>query len=415
MIGKRFMSVKAFEKISLNSGLTLKNRCVKAAMEESLGNEKQQPDGHIERLYRRWSAGGVGLIITGNVMVDKLAMTGPGGLALVDESAVEAFAKQAKAGQQDGTKIIMQINHPGRQVYRKMNGKVLSPSAIPLDLGKHSKLFGTPRAMTEEEIHDVVQRFANTAKLAEKAGFNGIQVHAAHGYLISQFLSPLVNQRDDIWGGSLENRARLLVDVIKSIKAVVSASFSISVKLNSADFQRGGFDVDEAQQVVEMLSDLAIDFVELSGGSYESAAMQGITKDGRTLEREAYFLSFAQRIAEQTTLPIMTTGGVTQLSTVERVLENDIELVGIASALAFEPALINKWQEAPQFRANILHPSFTDKTLHALGTMAIVRRQLIRLGQGKQSQKKQCSIITLVRDQLRSARLTQRYLTNVKR
>ncbi|QOL25332.1 NADH:flavin oxidoreductase/NADH oxidase family protein [Thalassotalea sp. LPB0316] len=406
------MANQPFEKLTLASGLTLKNRCVKAAMEESLGNTQQLPDREIERLYQKWSNGGVGLIITGNVMIDKLAMTGPGGLVLENEGAVSAFAKQAKAGQHNDCKIVMQINHPGRQVYKKMQGKVLSPSAIPLDLGKHSSLFGVPKAMNENEIMDVIKRFITTALLAEKAGFNGIQVHAAHGYLISQFLSPLVNKRDDQWGGSLNNRARLLLEVVSGIKAAVSSSFSVSVKLNSADFQRGGFDVDEAEQVVAMLGNLGVDFVELSGGSYEAAAMQGVTKDGRTLEREAYFLSFAQQIAKSATIPIMTTGGVTQLATVERVLEQNIALVGIASALAFQPDLINQWQLQPDFQAKILHPSFKDKTLHALTTMAIIRRQLIRLGEGKSSQKSQCSLISLVRDQLRSARLTKRYLRN---
>ncbi|GLX82691.1 NADH:flavin oxidoreductase/NADH oxidase family protein [Thalassotalea eurytherma] len=409
------MTEKAFDEITLASGLKLKNRLVKAAMEESLGNEKQQPDRCIERLYHQWAQGGVGLIITGNVMVDKLAMTGPGGLALEDEANVLAFARQAQAGQKNDAKIIMQINHPGRQVYKKMRGKVLSPSAIPLNLGKHSSLFGVPKAMTEEEIEDVIARFVKTALLAEQAGFNGVQIHAAHGYLISQFLSPLVNQREDSWGGNLENRAKLLLQVAEGIKSAVSPSFSLSVKLNSADFQRGGFDVDDAKQVVEMLSDVGIDFVELSGGSYEAAAMQGVTKDGRTLAREAYFLSFAEQIAKDTQLPIMTTGGVTQLSTVKQVLDTKVELVGIASALAFEPNLVNTWQQNPSHQATILQPSFKDKTLKALATMAIVRRQLIRLGQGKRVQNSQCSTVTLVRDQLRAARLTKRYLRSVKR
>lgn len=402
--------VTPFSEFTFKSGLTVKNRMAKAAMEESLGDYRQMPDARISKLYQAWSRGGVGMIITGNVMIDKEAMTGPGGLALTNKSAVAAFARQAMAGKQNGAKVIMQINHPGRQVFKKMQGKVLSPSAVPLNMGKHSAMFGQPKAMTQAEIDDVITRFATTAQLAQEAGFDGVQIHGAHGYLLSQFLSPLVNKREDQYGGSIENRARILVQVVKAIQAKVGEAFSISVKLNSADFQRGGFDVEDAKKVVEMLEHLGIDFVELSGGSYESAAMQGVAKDGRTLAREAYFLTFADEIAKTTKLPVMTTGGVTQLSTVEQVLQSDVALVGIATALAFEPNLINQWQSGEQQQANVLNATFKDKTLRALAQMAIVRRQLVRVASGKRPQRRQCSIFTVVKDQIRSAKLTKRYL-----
>lgn len=143
--------------------------------------------------------------------------------------------------------------------------------------------------MTESMIAEVIQRFANTARLGEKAGFTGVEIHAAHGYLLSQFLSPLSNKRQDQWGGSLENRARILIEIVEAVRKVVSPQFTVAVKLNSADFQRGGFSAEDAQQVVKMLNEHAVDLVELSGGSYEAPAMQGQARDGRTLAREAYF------------------------------------------------------------------------------------------------------------------------------
>jgi 2,4-dienoyl-CoA reductase-like NADH-dependent reductase (Old Yellow Enzyme family) len=169
----------------------------------------------------------------------------------------------------------LQLSHPGRQVMKNMGQETWAPSPVALNLGSFSNMFGTPRAMTEQEIHEVIARFVKAAQIAEKTGFAGVQIHAAHGYLISQFLSPLTNQRDDDWGGPLENRARLLLETVAAVRGAVSPKFAVGVKLNSADFQRGGFDASEAKRVVEMLNDLSVDLVELSGGSYEAPAMQG--------------------------------------------------------------------------------------------------------------------------------------------
>src|SRR3979411_1052436 len=180
--------------------------------------------------------------------------------------------------------------------------------------------------MTKEQIGATVQRFATTASLAERAGFDGVEVHAAHGYLISQFLSPLVNPRSAVSGGTLENRARLLLDVVRAIREAVSASFAVAVKLNSADFQRGGFDAEDAAHVIGMLEPLGVDLVELSGGSYESPAMSGRPADGRTAAREAYFLELAAQLAETSPLPLMLTGGITRRQAAREVLARGVEV-----------------------------------------------------------------------------------------
>ena len=398
-----------FTSFTLPSGLVLKNRIAKAAMEENLAQEDQTPSQALKNVYSAWAKGGTGLIITGNVMVDHLAMTGPGGLVLEQSTDITAFAELARLSKQNNCKVVMQINHPGRQVFKKMGGKALSASSIALNMGKHSHLFGVPKAMTQTDIDDVITRFTQTALQAEKAGFNGVQIHAAHGYLLAQFLSPLTNKRDDKWGGSLQNRVRLLLEITRSIKAVCSPTFSVSVKLNSADFQRGGFEPSDAQVVVDLLNELNVDFVELSGGSYEAPAMQGKTGDERTLAREAYFLEFAKAISHRSSIPIMTTGGISRLSIANNVIESGVALVGIATALAYQPNLPNKWQNEPLQLAVLPSVTWQDKTLAGLATMALVKRQIRRLGQGKPVKTNASPIFTLISDQLRSVKLTKRY------
>jgi len=398
-----------FTSFTLPSGLVLKNRIAKAAMEENLAQEDQTPSQALKNVYSAWAKGGTGLIITGNVMVDHLAMTGPGGLVLEQSTDITAFAELARLSKQNNCKVVMQINHPGRQVFKKMGGKALSASSVALNMGKHSHLFGVPKAMTQTDIDDVITRFTQTALQAEKAGFNGVQIHAAHGYLLAQFLSPLTNKRDDKWGGSLQNRARLLLEITRSIKAACSPTFSVSVKLNSADFQRGGFEPSDAQVVVDLLNELNVDFVELSGGSYEAPAMQGKTGDERTLAREAYFLEFAKAISHRSSIPIMTTGGISRLSIANNVIESGVALVGIATALAYQPNLPNKWQNEPLQLAVLPSVTWQDKTLAGLATMALVKRQIRRLGQGKPVKTNASPIFTLISDQLRSVKLTKRY------
>jgi len=403
------MSHTVFTPITLPNGATLPNRLAKAAMEENMAATGHLPGNSIFQLYKIWSSGGTGLLITGNVMVDHRAMTGPGGIVLEEHTPLEPFIEWAKAGTQNGTQMWMQINHPGRQVYAAMGGQVLSPSDIALDMGKHSKLFAKPVSMSEADILALIQRFVTTASRAAEAGFNGVQIHAAHGYLLSQFLSPLTNKRSDQWGGSLENRARLLYEVVKAVKQALPENIAVAVKLNSADFQRGGFDSDEALAVVKVLGELNVDLVEISGGSYESPAMQGNTADGRTLEREAYFLEFAKEIAKQAPMPIMTTGGIVRLSVAQKVLDEGVDMVGIGRALAFSPDLPDLWKTSPDAKATLPNVKWKDKTMAAIATMAITKRQLQRMGKGNSPKLKSSPIVSLITDQIRLKKLTKIY------
>lgn len=398
-----------FDPLSLPCGAVLPNRLAKAAMEENMAETNQLPGKALLNLYRQWAQGGTGLLITGNVMIDGSAMTGPGGVVLEQGSDLGPFRDWAQAGKSHSGQLWMQINHPGRQTYAKLGGKRLAPSPVALEMGKHSALFGLPKAMDESDIAEVIRRFATSAKLAEQAGFDGVQIHAAHGYLLSQFLSPLSNQRDDRWGGSVENRARLLVEVIQAVRAAVQPGFAVAVKLNSADFQRGGFDDADALAVVHMLNQLPVDLLELSGGSYESPAMQGRTADGRTLAREAYFLEFAAKLATVAQMPLMTTGGIRRRAVAEQVLAQGMAMVGMGTALAIEPNLPAQWQTGQNSVAELPAVEWKDKVMSAVATMALIRRQLQRLGRNRRPKPNSSPALALLLDQLRLAGLTRRY------
>lgn len=400
----------AFQPLQLPNGTVIPNRIAKAAMEENLADASQGPSAELLRLYQAWAAGGAGLLLTGNVMVDRRAMTGPGGVVLEDERQLDKFREWARIGRAQGAQFWMQINHPGRQMQANLGQQTVAPSAVALELGGLSKMFPVPKALSDEEIGGLIQRFARTAQLAEQAGFTGVQIHAAHGYLLSQFLSPISNKRTDRWGGALENRARLLLEVVKAVRAVVAPSFCVAVKLNSADFQRGGFDAADAKRVVQLLNELAVDLVELSGGSYEAPAMQGDARDGRTLAREAYFLEFAGEIAAAATMPVMVTGGIRRLPVVEQVLASGVAMAGIATALAIEPNLPRRWQAGElQISAELAPIRWKHKALASLAYMAMVKFQMRRLSRGGQPKPNVSPLRALLAEQLKTARRTRLY------
>lgn len=398
-----------FSPLILPNGAKIPNRLAKAAMEENMADADHAPSDALIRLYRAWGEGGVGLMITGNIMVDARAMTGPAGVVLEDDQHLNRFQAWVKAGQIQNGHIWAQINHPGRQMPANMAQETLAPSAVALNLGAQSKLFPMPKAMTEADIREVEQRFINTALLAERAGFNGVEIHAAHGYLLSQFLSPLTNQRLDQWGGSLENRARLLLDITRGIKASVRPGFAVAVKLNSADFQRGGFSPEDARHVVLMLGTLNVDLVELSGGSYEAPAMMGSLRDERTLAREAYFLDFARQISKVATMPLMVTGGIKRRSVAENVIASGVAMAGMATSLAIEPDLPRQWRNGKDHAPSLKPITWKNKALAASAHMAAVRYQLVRISHGRPAKPGVSPLWALLTTQFESKRQTKQY------
>ncbi|MEM7641221.1 MAG: NADH:flavin oxidoreductase/NADH oxidase family protein [Pseudomonadota bacterium] len=408
------MTDPLFTPLALPNGAVLPNRLAKAAMEENLADRGQVPGNRLVALYRRWAMGGVGLQITGNVMVDPSAMTGPGNVILEEGADLDPFRRWAEAAKSGGGQIWMQISHPGRQVYADMGEQAVSASDVAVEIPGFSRLFGQPRALTEPEIGVLVTRFATTARLAAEAGFDGVQVHGAHGYLISQFLSPLTNRREDDWGGPLENRARFLLEVLKAVRAVVPADFCVAVKLNSADFQKGGFDAEDAERVVRMLDGLDLDMVELSGGSYESPAMQGRMGEGSSARREAYFVDFARRIARVAAMPIMVTGGITRLPVARAAIEADeagfgVSVLGLARALAFAPDLPSHWRAGDQPEVTVPVVSWSNTALASLGTMAVAKAQLERMARGHDPWPGVPAIWAVIADRVRTMARTRRY------
>lgn len=236
--------------LELPCGATLPNRLAKAAMTERLADLHSRPTPALEQLYRLWSAGGAGLLLTGNVQVDRGHLEAAGNVAIdgtEDAAALAALRGFASAAKSGGAKVWMQISHAGRQTQKNINPHPKAPSAVTVALP--GGRFGEPVALTGEEIIALIGRFAHAAGVARETGFDGAQIHAAHGYLISEFLSPRINLRTDEWGGALDGRARFLLETVKATRAKVGADFPVSVKINSADFQRGGFSFEDSQVV----------------------------------------------------------------------------------------------------------------------------------------------------------------------
>lgn len=367
--------------LTLPSGLVIPNRIAKTAMTEGLADDGQ-PSTALERLYARWGGGGAGLLITGSIYPDPRHIVRPGDVTVPMGAPLHRWRRWAEAARAAGGKILAQINHAGRQTQRSINPTPIAPSAVAA-IGT-MRLFGTPRAATDAEIADVVAGFVRAARVAEQAGFDGIQVHAAHGYLLSQFLSARVNRRTDEWGGSLTNRARLLVTIIRAVRQSVRRGFAVAVKLNSSDFLKGGFSEDEAAELVRMLSDEAIDLIEISGGTYEQPASFGVGVDTSN-EREAYFLAFARRARSITSLPLMLTGGIRKRATIQSALDEGVGLIGLGRPLALEPELPRRLlsgEAAAAIRGRTRW--LGSKRLDAAVELAWYSEQLRRLANGRE-------------------------------
>ena len=366
-------------------GFTAKNRLLKSAMSEGLASPTHAPTAAHEKLYATWALGGLGLAITGNVMVDRRALGEPGNVVVEDERDLAALTRWASAAKQDGCRVWMQINHPGKQSPTFLSREPVAPSAVPLGAGLEGA-FATPRALEPHEIEELVERFATTAAVAQKAGFDGVQIHGAHGYLVSQFLSPHHNRRDDAWGGTLEKRARFGLAVLAAMRRAVGERFPIGIKINSADFQRGGFSEEESLEVIRMLADGGIDLVEVSGGNYEAPAMTGAEIRESTRQREAYFLAFAERVRAAVKVPLALTGGFrTAEGMASAVSSGAVDLVGLARALALEPELPRRVLSGEAFVSRVRPLSTGIRKVDQLTALDVswYENQLARIGAGK--------------------------------
>ncbi|MBL6751734.1 MAG: NADH:flavin oxidoreductase/NADH oxidase family protein [Nevskia sp.] len=373
---------------TLPNGSVIRNRLAKSAMSETLGTlHDNRPTPALETLYGRWAEGGVGLCISGNVMIDRRALGEIGNIAVENERDLDALRRWAAAGTRNGTQLWMQLNHPGKQAPKGLNRENVSPSAIPFRPDM-ARFFPVPRALAEAEIEDIVRRFGRAAEVARKAGFSGVQIHGAHGYLVSQFLSPHHNQRGDGWGGSAEKRRRFVLAVLGEIRRRVGRDFPVGIKLNSADFQRGGFTEEESLDSIRALAAAGIDLVEISGGTYEAPAMTGAgAAKASTRLREAYFIEFGEKVRREVAVPLMLTGGFRSLAGMAAAVESGaVDLVGLARLLAVEPdapARLLRGEEPLQ----AIRPITTGiKPVDRMALMEVAwyTRQLHRIGAGGQ-------------------------------
>jgi len=369
--------------LKLPCGATLSNRIAKASMSEQLAHLDRSPSSEMLRLYERWGASGAALLLSGHVMIDAQRLSEAGNVAIDDERHLVALRSWARAGRGEGAHFMLQLNHPGRQVPRTLDSAPVAPSPVPLKVG--AKAFAPPRALTEAEIEDIIQRFARTAAVTEKAGFSGVQIHAAHGYLISQFLSPLTNQRRDDWGGDAKRRRRFLEAIVGAVRQKVGAEFAVSVKLNSADFQRGGITEEESLGVIEALGDQKVDLLEVSGGTYERAMMFEEAVADSTRQREAFFLDFTEKARRVANMPLMLTGGFrTRRGMEEALASGAVDVIGMARPFAVEPELPQALLEGSKNSATPVRLATGLKTLDSMLTGAWHQAQLQRMGRGKE-------------------------------
>lgn len=396
--------------LALPCGASLPNRLCKAAMTEQLAvaGVHRPHAGHL-LLYTVWGKSGCGMLLTGNVQIDVDHLEAPGNVVISgeqDDDQLNALRSWSQAGKAGGAKMWMQISHAGRQTPKLVNAAPLAPSAVPL--GLPGGQFGKPRAMSEDDIRGVISGFANCARVAKATGFDGVQVHAAHGYLLSQFLNPRANIRDDQWGGTLENRARLLLEAVDAVRAAVGPDFPVGVKLNSADFQKGGFTFEECCKVVEWLSERKVDLLEISGGNYEQPKLLGIEGfeaatdqpvRASTKAREAYFVDYAAHVRETATMPVMATGGFRSKLAMEETLSGGLaDVIGIGAPLCTDPygpmALLSGEADRLQNHASEMRlgPGILSinssvglfKMVNALGQMAWNYMSILAMSEGRE-------------------------------
>ncbi|MGA1463534.1 MAG: NADH:flavin oxidoreductase/NADH oxidase family protein [Steroidobacteraceae bacterium] len=346
--------------LALPCGAVLPNRLCKAAMTEGLADGWLRSTPRLESLYRTWSEGGAGLLITGNIQVDRQVLERPGNVAIdvndpvtVSPEARRRLSAWARAGTVAGNHLWTQISHAGRQSPRYVTQRPLAPSAVQLEiLGSYAR----PRALTEADILALIDRYARAAEISRECGFTGVQVHGAHGYLISSFLSPVTNRRSDAWGGSLENRARFLIEVLRATRRRVGADFPVGLKLNSDDFRKGGFSNEECIRVVEWLNEESVDLLEVSGGTYEQPRLIGFEgkRDSAvpvresTRRREAYFGAYAEGIRQVARMPLMITGGFRSAAAMAGAIgDGDCDVIGLGRPLCTEPDLPRRLMADP--------------------------------------------------------------------
>jgi 2,4-dienoyl-CoA reductase-like NADH-dependent reductase (Old Yellow Enzyme family) len=363
---------KLFETTTLN-GMTLKNRFVRSATAEGMATEDGAATPRLINLMVELVEGGVGLIITGHTYVTKRGQATPWQLGIYDDKLIPGLRKMTDAVHKRDGKIVAQLAHSGLRANPKLiDGAPLAPTAME---GLNEVV---AQEMTSEDINATVEAFGNAAGRARKAGFDGVQIHAAHSYLLSQFLSPAFNLRKDAYGGTIENRARILVEVVEAIQERVGKDYPLLIKINSRDFLEGGLELEDSIRAGAMLKDVGLDAIEISGGTYASGELVPIRKGIKKEKDEAYFKSEARAFKEQIDLPIILVGGIRSFHIAEGIVNDHIaDYISMCRPLIREPGLINRWRSGDLSRATCisdtkcLRPALTGK-----GVYCVVEKRL---------------------------------------
>ena len=319
--------------LQLPCGVILKNRLIKSAMSDSLADGTGSPTTRQIRLYERWAQGGVALAIVGEVQTDHRYPEKPGNLVLTVDAKLNAFKSLAHKGTTNGAHLWTQLGNAGALAYPPISTPK-GPSMLQLDGIECAQ-------MSLDEIRQIPGAYATSARLAKEAGFSGVQIHAAHGFLLSQFLSPFFNKRKDGYGGEIANRMRLTLEVIAAVREVVGRDFPVGIKINATDKLVGGLDEHDALKAISMLGREGIDLIDISAGTYFPSAQN--TSD-TTRVGKPYFTEFAARAREITDIPIVATGGFrTRSHATEALAQKQVDAVGLARAMVLDTHLPNKW------------------------------------------------------------------------
>lgn len=327
--------------------IKMKNRIVRSATYEKMANEDGFVTDQLINFYVNLAKGGVGLIITGNALVHVSGRSAPKMLCIHNDFYIEGLKKLTSSVHSAGGKIVIQLNHGGRQcasIFLHGNPPV-APSAVYEPVYKVM-----PRELTNEEIWELIESFGKAARRAKEAGFDGIQIHGAHGYLINQFLSPYTNRRNDYWGGDEERRFHFLEEVYQSIRDNVGYDYPVMIKLNACDFIEGGLTLEESLRIAKRLENMGIDAIEVSGGIVESKPEERpVRMKIDSPEKEAYFREFSREFKKNLKVPIMLVGGIRSREVAEDILQkNDADLISLSRPLIREPDLPNKWQKGKE-------------------------------------------------------------------
>ena len=360
---------KLFEPGKINE-LAIANRFVRSATWEAMATDDGACTPQLTNLMAGLAKGGVGLIITGHTYVSKEGQAGPRQLGVYKDDLIPGLTEITRAVHDKGGHIAMQLAHAGFYAHSKLTGQIsFAPSQVK-GLSKSPK-----REMGMEDIRQVVRAFAQAAHRAKSAGFDGVQIHSAHGYLLSQFLSPIYNKRNDMYGGDIHNRARVLIEILRAIRKETGPNYPVIVKLNTRDFAKNGLSLADSLRVGVMLEENGIDAIELSGGLHISGKMGAIRTGIKTQADEAYFKDAATAFKEKVRVPLLLVGGIRSFQVAESLVVQGIaDFISMSRPFIREPDLINRWRSGDLKKARCVSDNRCFEPVEEGGGVRCVRR-----------------------------------------